>query len=111
MHSLVKYTTIGKSEDEIQKDIDFSSTILRPITTDYRTKNQIKAYRKKLKERAKYLNDVRQWKNYQISLGNRMPDSFKTFQKHKQAKDDTYRRWMQEYREENRRTREKLGNL
>ena len=111
MHTLVKYTTIGKSEKEIQKDIDFSSTLLRPLTIDPRTRKQIKAYRKKLKARAKYLSDVRQWENYRISLGNKIPENFQSFQKHKQARDDTYRRWMQEYRKENKRMREMLGNL
>lgn len=111
MHTLVKYITFGKSEEEIQKDIDFSSTTLRPLTVDPRTKKQIKAYQKKVKDRAKYLRDLRQWKNYQISLGNRIPDDFKVFQKHKKAKDETYRRWMREYREENRKMREKLGEL
>lgn len=110
-HTLVKYITYGKSEEEIQKDIDFSSTVLRPLDIDPRTKKQIKAYQKKMKERAKYLNDVRQWKNYQASLGDKVPQTFQTFRKHKQAKDDTYRRWMLEYRRENKKTREKLAGL
>ena len=40
LHSLVKYTTIGKSAERIQKDKDFSSVEKNPLSRDPRTKKQ-----------------------------------------------------------------------
>ena len=62
LHSLVKYTTIGKTEKQIQKDKDFSNPELNPLGRDPRTKKQIQAYRKKERERQRLLRDKRQHK-------------------------------------------------
>ena len=57
LHSLVKYTTIGKSAERIQTDKDFSSIEKNPLNRDPRTKKQIAAYREKEKNRQQLLRD------------------------------------------------------
>ena len=79
LHSLVKYTTIGKSADRIQKDKDFSSIEKNPLSRDPRTKNQIAAYREKEKNRQQLLRDMKQHKEYRAILGNDVPKDFAKF--------------------------------
>ena len=81
LHSLVKYTTIGKTEKQIQKDKDFSNPELNPLGRDPRTKKQIQAYRKKERERQRLLRDKRQHKEYRNLLGDYIPKDFAMFQK------------------------------
>ena len=109
LHALMPYTTAGKTPEEIQKDIDFSSPMLNPLTRDPRTKKQIKAYREKEKNRRKLKNDINQWRRYKAVLGGSMPKTFQTFQKHKQAGDDTYKKWMRAYRVQNKEIKKALG--
>lgn len=75
LHSLVKYTTIGKTEKQIQKDKDFSNPEKNPIDRDPRTKKQIAAYREKERNRRRLLADMRQHKEYSAALGKEVPDS------------------------------------
>ena len=107
LHSLVKYTTIGKSEEQIQKDKDFSSFKKNPITHDPRTKKQREAYQNKMRNRQKLLNDTRQWKKYKAALGNKIPD-FETFLKHKRADDEKYKEWMKSFRDFSKEAKETL---
>lgn len=109
LHSLVKYTTIGKTEKQIQKDIDFSDPTLNPITRDPRTKKQIAAYREKERNRRKLLDDMKQWRKYRAVLGDEAYKTFETFQKHKLADDDVYKELQAEYRKQNKRIKEVLG--
>ena len=97
LHSLTRYTTIGKSEEQIQKDKDFSSFEKRPADIDYRTKKQREAYRKKETNRRKYVEDMKQWKKYKAALGKDVP-GFETFRKHKLEGDDKYREWESMFR-------------
>ena len=83
LHSLVKYTTIGKTEKQIQKDKDFSNPEKNPIDRDPRTKKQIKAYREKERNRQRLLQDMRQHKEYRAVLGEEVPKDFAKFQKMK----------------------------
>jgi hypothetical protein len=83
LHSLVKYTTIGKTEKQIQKDKDFSNPEKNPIDRDPRTKKQIKAYREKERNRQRLLRDMRQHKEYRAVLGEEVPKDFAKFQKMK----------------------------
>ena len=83
LHSLVKYTTIGKTEKQIQKDKDFSNPEKNPIDRDPRTKKQIKAYREKERNRRRLLADMRQHKEYREALGNEIPNDFAKFQEMK----------------------------
>lgn len=90
LHSLIRYTTIGKSEKQIQKDKDFSSFEKNPITHDPRTKKQREAYQKKMRDRQKLVNDTHQWKRYKAVLRTECP-GWDDFIKHKQAGDDVYK--------------------
>ena len=111
LHSLTKYTTIGKTEKQIQKDIEFSNPATNPITRDPRTKKQIKAYQEKERNRRKLLNDMHQWRRYRAVLGDEAFRTFKTFQKHKKANDDVYKRLQAEYRKQNREIEEVLNGF
>ena len=110
LHAIVKYTTIGKSEKQIQKDKDFSNPALNPITRDPRTKKQIKAYREKEQNRRKLMNDMKQWRQYRAVLGDKAYRKFETFQKHKLAGDDVYQKLQDEYRKQNREIKEALSD-
>lgn len=79
LHSLIKYTTIGKTEKQIQKDKDFSSPEKNPLSRDPRTKKQIKAYQEKERNRQRLLSDTRQHKEYLAVLGNNVPKDFEKF--------------------------------
>ena len=103
LHSLMKYTTAGLTEKQIQRDKDFSSFEKRPANVDYRSKRQVEAYREKEKARAQYRSDLKQWERYRDELGEQVP-RFETFEKHKKAGDDAYKAWESEYR--SRRMRE-----
>lgn len=109
LHSLIKYTTIGKTEKQIQKDMDFSNPEKNPLSRDPRTKKQIAAYKEKERNRRKLLNDMKQWKRYKSVLGDEMPKTFATFQKHKQSGDDTFRKWQESYRKQNKEIKKTLA--
>lgn len=98
LHSLIKYTTIGKTDEQIQKDKDFSSFEKNPADHDPRTKRQREEYRKKEQNRQKLLNDTRQWNRYRAALGKDCPD-YETFLKHKRLDDDLYKKLEKQYRE------------
>lgn len=97
LHSLVRYTTAGRTDEEIQKDKDFSSFEKRPADVDYRTKKQIEEYRDKERKRAEFLATRRQWNDYRERLGKDIP-SLETFEKHKKLNDDKYKAWEKAYR-------------
>lgn len=99
LHSLVRYTTAGKTDEQIQRDKDFSSFEKRPANVDYRSKRQIAAYRQKEKERAEFRSNYKQFKKYQAALGKDFPKTFETFEKHKKAGDEVFREWERKYRE------------
>lgn len=109
LHSLVKYTTIGKTEKQIQRDKEFSSPATNPLDRDPRTKKQIKAYQEKERNRRKLLNDIKQWRQYRAVLGDKAYKTFQTFRKHKQAGDDVYKKLQAEYRRQNREIKEVLS--
>ena len=98
LHALVRYTTAGKTDEQIQHDKDFSSFTKRPANVDYRSKKQIAAYRDKEKARAAFRSDMKQFKKYQAALGNEMPKTFETFMKHKKLDDEIYKGWEEKFR-------------
>ena len=98
LHSLIRYTTMGKTEEQIKRDKDFSSFEKRPDNVDYRSKKQVQAYREKETARAQYRNDMKQFKKYKAALGNDMPKTFETFEKHKKAGDEVYKDWEEKFR-------------
>ena len=98
LHQLLPWTPMGRTEKEIKEIQDFSSFKKNPITHDPRTEAQVKAYRDKEQARAKWLRDYRQWEKYKIALGDKMPKTFETFQRHKMADDEKYQGWEQNYK-------------
>lgn len=101
-HSILPYTTAGRSEEEIQKIKDFSNPAKNPYSRDPRSQKQIEAYRKKEQARTAWLNNYRQWERYRMTLGDKVPKTYATFEKHKRANDDKFKVWEKLYREENR---------
>ena len=102
LHSILPYTTVGRSEEEIQKIKDFSNPAKNPFSVDPRTEKQIKAYRAKEAARRRWLMDYRQFEKYRLTIPNSTPKTFATFQKHKQADDAKYKEWQRLYREANK---------
>ena len=103
-HSLYPWTPAGRSEQEIQKIKDFSNPAKNPFSVDPRTEKQIKAYRAKEAARAKWLREYRTWESYRMTVGDPVPKTFATWQKHKAADDEKYKTWKRLYREANRDT-------
>lgn len=99
LHQLLPWTPMGRTEKEIKEIQNFSSFKKNPITHDPRTEAQVKAYRDKEQARAKWLSDYRQWEKYKIALGDKVPKTFETFQRHKIADDEKYQEWLKLYRE------------
>lgn len=102
LHSILPYTTVGRSEEEIQKIKDFSNPAKNPFSVDPRTEKQIKAYRAKEAARAKWIREYRTWESYRMTVGDPIPKTFATWQKHKAADDEKYKNWQRLYREANR---------
>lgn len=102
LHSILPYTTAGRTEEEIQKIKDFSNPRKNPFSRDPRTQKQIDAYRKKEAARRHWLMDYRQFEKYRLTIPNATPKTFATFQKHKHANDSKYKEWQRLYREANK---------
>ena len=82
---------MGLSPEELRKIKAFSSFRTNPPTRDPRSQEQIDAYRKKERARAKWLADYRQYERYRLTIPGRVPKRFETLQKHKRADDEKYR--------------------
>lgn len=100
-HSVYPWTPMGRSEEEIQKIKDFSNPAKNPYSVDPRTKKQIEAYRAKEQARAKWLREYRTWQSYRMTVGDPVPKTFATFQKHRAADDEKWKTWRKLYREAN----------
>lgn len=103
LHVLMAWTPAGRSEEEIEEIKKKSSFKTNPPSRDPRDQKQIEAYRKKEQARAKWLADYRQWEKYRMTLGDKAPKTFQTFQKHKIANDEKYKEWVNAYRWDNKR--------
>lgn len=98
LHVLQPWTAAGRSEKELEEIKKKSSFQENPPRIDPRTQKQIAAYRRKEQGRAKWLADYRQWEKYRMELGDSVPKTFQTFQKHKLAGDEKYKRWQEDYK-------------
>lgn len=98
LHVLLPWTPAGRTPEEIQKIKDFSNPEKNPFTVDPRSQKQIEEYRKKERGRELWLRDYRQWERYRMTLGDKVPKTFATFQKHKMADDEKFQKWAEEYR-------------
>lgn len=101
LHSIVKYTTMGKSDKQIQADIDFSDMKKNPVTIDPRSKKQIEAYKEKVRNRQKLLNDYKQHKEYRAVCGKDVPKTFEEFRDLKYNKADEWKEKKAIYRKTN----------
>ena len=101
LHSIVKYTTIGKSDAQIQRDKDLSSFNKNPVTVDPRSKKQIAAYKEKIRNRQKLLSDYKQHERYRAILGNDVPKNFDKFQELKYNDDEGWKSAQALYRKTN----------
>lgn len=106
LHALRPWTPAGRTPEELERIKRFSSPKTNPYSRDPRTRAQIEAYRKREQGRTKWLRDYRQWEKYRAALGDSVPKTFATFQKHKQAGSEKYQSWMKEFREVNRKSAE-----
>lgn len=102
LHVLLPWTTAGRTPEEIQKIKDFSNPQKNPYSVDPRSQKQIEAYRKKETARRHWLERYRQWERYRMTLGDKVPKTYQTFERHKLANDDKYKEWEKLYREANR---------
>lgn len=102
LHVLVPWTTAGRTPEEIQKIKDFSNPRKNPFSVDPRTEKQVKAYRAKEAARAKWIREYRTWESYRMTVGDPIPKTFATWQKHKAADDKKYKTWQRLYREANK---------
>lgn len=102
LHSILPYTTAGRTEEEIQKIKDFSNPRKNPFSRDPRTQKQIDAYRKKEAARRHWLQNYRQWESYRVTLGDKVPKTYQAFERHKRADDEKYKEWQRLYREANK---------
>ena len=101
-HVLLAWTHAGRTPEEIQKIKDFSNPRKNPFSRDPRTQKQIDAYRKKEAARRHWLQNYRQWESYRMTVGDPVPKTFATWQKHKAADDEKYKNWQRLYREANK---------
>lgn len=101
LHSIHSFTEAGRSAKEIQEIKDFSNPAKNPYSRDPRTKKQIEAYRAKERARAKWLREYRTWETYRMTVGDPVPKTFATFQKHKAADDEKWKTWQKLYRKAN----------
>ncbi len=99
LHVLIPWTPAGRTAEEIQKIKDFSNPKKNPFTLDPRSQKEREAYRKKEKAREEWLRMYRQWERYRMTLGDKVPKTYQTFEKHKMADDDKYHSWERLYRE------------
>jgi hypothetical protein len=102
LHVLIPWTSAGRTEKEIQKIRDFSNPARNPYSVDPRTEKQIMAYRNKEAARRRWLENYRQWERYRMTLGDSVPKTYQTFERHKKAGDEKYKNWQRLYREANR---------
>ena len=100
-HSISPWSPIGRSDREIQDIKDFSSFEKNPPSVDPRTEKQIKAYRAKEAARRRWLESYRAWERYRMTVGDPIPKTFATWQKHKAADDNKWKTWQKLYREAN----------
>lgn len=102
LHSILPYSEAGRSAEDIQKIRNFSNPRKNPFTRDPRAEKQIEAYRNKEKARDNWIRNYRQWESYRMTVGDPVPKTFATWQKHKAADDEKYKNWQRLYREANR---------
>lgn len=103
LHVILPWTPAGRTPEEIEEIKKFSNPETNPYSIDPRSKKQIEAYREKEQARNQWLENYRQWERYRITLGDKVPKTYQTFERHKLADDEKYKSWMNDYRREAKR--------
>lgn len=93
LHSLIKFTEMGKSEKQLQRIREFSSPETNPLNHDPRSKKQIEAYREKERRRTMLRHEMREYTEMSALKIEGLPKTFQTFQRHAREKDDLYKEW------------------
>ena len=99
--SLIPWSEDDWDDDEIEKMRRFSSLEENPLSRDPRTKAEIEAYHNKQRNRQRLLTDIKQWNKYRNVLGDDIPKTYRTWQKHKGANSEKYQEWKRKFREIN----------
>ncbi len=99
LHRVVPWTLAGHSAQELEDIKRFSSFRTNPPNVDPRSQKQIDAYRRKEQARRRWLADYRQWEQYRITVGDPIPKTYATFEKHKRANDTKWQEWQKLYQE------------
>ena len=99
LHSITPWTPAGRSKQELEEIKRFSSPKTNPYSRDPRSRKQVEAYRRKEKARTAWLQNYRQWERYRMTLGDKVPKTYQTFEKHKRSRDEKYLTWERLYRE------------
>lgn len=100
--AVIPWTAVGRSREELERIRRFSDPKTNPYTVDPRAKRAVEEYRRREAGRARWLADYEQWERYRVTIPEVTPKTFQTFQKHKEAQDDTYKGWVKAYRAANR---------
>ena len=98
LHVLIPFIEEGLTDEEIEKERNFSDPKKNPFNVDPRSQKQIEQYHQKEADRAKLMNDYKQFQKYKLALGDKMPSTFNTFLKHKLDGSDKYKHWESLYR-------------
>lgn len=102
LHSIVPWSPMGRTDEEVRKIIAFSSPKTNPYSRDPRSEAQILAYNRKQAARARFLENKRQFERYRASGIEGFPKTFETFMKHKTLNDEKYQGWLTAYRKRNK---------
>lgn len=101
LHVILPWTPAGRTPEAIKEAENFSNPKKNPYSRDPRTEAQIEAYRKKEDARSEWLRNYRDWEKYRMTLGDKVPKTYQTFERHKLADDEKYQEWQRLYREAN----------
>lgn len=97
-HVLIPFKEEGRSAKEVEEIRKFSSFEENPPDRDPRTQEQVDRYKNKEQGRAKLMSDFREFQQMKLLLGDNMPKTFNTFQKHKLNNSNSYQNWKNLYK-------------
>lgn len=89
--TLVPWTELGKTPEEIQKARDRSSFEKNPADKEYRGKKEIEEYRQKERNRAELMRELKEWRAMRAAGISGVPGDFATFRRH--YGDEAYQQW------------------
>lgn len=94
--TLVPWTELGKTPEEIQKARDRSSFEKNPADKEYRGKKEIEEYRQKERNRAELMRELKEWRAMRAAGISGVPGDFATFRKH--YGDEVYQQWREAFK-------------